>query len=1082
MLKRFPAPLAAGSDSRGKSISHPATAFHGRTPICMLLLFASGSCALIYQVCWFRQFRYFFGTSTMASAAVMAIFMGGLGWGSLVLGARADKRTRPLRYYAKLELGIGLFALLSPLLFALAKWIYIGLGGTAELGLAGASVVRLALSLMVIGVPTFLMGGTLPAAVNAVTDPKDTNRRGVGWLYGANTLGAFAGGILATFYLHERVGVRTTILLAGLLNLTVAGSALALSRGSRFPRLSPGLQKKPTRAGPALEQKSEARVDSRSFVLVSASLVGFVFLLQEMVWYRVLAPILGGSTYTISLILCAALLGIGLGGGIYPLWRRRRPPSLPAFAFTCSLEAVLVGLPLALGDRIAVWASVLHANGGSFTRLLAGWMLILGVVVILPSAVAGVQFPLLIGLMGRGRKNLGGEIGLVYVFNSAGAIAGAIAGGFGLMILLSATGTWRLAVALLALLALAGLIFSPDRAKNPLFSLLAAVLSLTALLFCWSRGPTAAWRHSGIGAGRSNLRGTENPNQVEEWLRIHRRQVVWEKDGIESNIGISDADGFKFIVNGRTDGNALTDAHTQVMGGLIGAIIHPRPERALVIGLGTGSTAGWLGVVPGMVRVDVVELEPAVAQVAARSAPVNERVLENPRVRLIYGDARELLLTTRASYDIIFSEPSNPYRAGIASLYTREFYQTALGKLNQDGLFLQWLQGYSVDEITIQRVYSTLAAVFPRVETWITGKADLILLASRDPKALNMAAIRERVNSGIFRRALRAAWRVEGLEGFLSRYLANHRFTAANAIFEGSSLNSDDRTYIEFAMARTVGRGRFNPYDIFRRLTPDQRLPEIIGPPPDWTLLEEYRANLLPEGFPIHRLLWPGGSGNSEAFSRVEALIQWYGFDRSSADYPERLRQAVEQWRGQSSPPQKPDELLMLAEWAALTGDGMGLSLGRSPTIPDPTEADVISAMYHARIGRPADATRDLIKAFERYQVNPWAQIGLMDSSLRLAYWLAGRNQTQGEQLYQALKQPFSVQALKAKRTLTAFQMSRLPGLEHHCVDALEAIEPHVYWDEGFLAARADCYSDHDHELALLAAKELARFRSQTQK
>jgi spermidine synthase len=166
-------------------------------------------------------------------------------------------------------------------------------------------------------------------------------------------------------------------------------------------------------------------------------------------------------------------------------------------------------------------------------------------------------------------------------------------------------------------------------------------------------------------------------------------------------------------VNGKVDGHSRYDAGTQVMSGLLGALLHRAPRRALVVGLGTGSTAGWLADVPGVERVDVVELEPAVAEVARRCAPVNRNALANPRLRLFFGDAREHLLTTRERYDLVVSEPSNPYRAGIASLFSRDFYHAVASRLEEGGLFLQWVQAYEVHRGQSASVYATLAAELP---------------------------------------------------------------------------------------------------------------------------------------------------------------------------------------------------------------------------------------------------------------------------------------------------------------------------------------------------------------------------------
>ncbi len=198
------------------------------TPISrvVLLVLGSGFCALVYQVTWLRMFRLVFGASTAASAAVLAIFMGGLGVGSLLLGRRADSWRRPLAAYGRLEAGIALSAALSPLLLLLVQSVYVGLGGTAQLGAGIGTSLRLLLSTLVLAVPTVLMGGTLPAVARAVERAADAGRRDLALVYGANTLGAVLGALATTFVTLQALGVRQTLWTACLVNLVLALLAL----------------------------------------------------------------------------------------------------------------------------------------------------------------------------------------------------------------------------------------------------------------------------------------------------------------------------------------------------------------------------------------------------------------------------------------------------------------------------------------------------------------------------------------------------------------------------------------------------------------------------------------------------------------------------------------------------------------------------------------------------------------------------------------------------------------------------------------------------------------------------------------
>ena len=296
------------------------------------LLFLSGMCGLVFQVSWFRELRLVFGASTAASSAVLAVFMGGLGVGNAVLGKRADRAGMPLALYAGLELSIALSAALGPLLIDVLHGLYISLGGQLALGFSVATAVRLAISALVLGIPTFLMGGTLPAAVRAVTLSDDHQRCGAAVLYGVNTLGAVVGALGSTFFALEFFGTRQTLWLACLINACTGLSALLLSRYAFRHDARASTAKNVAKAAATKRRSADDQVRPASLpahiVYVVAAIVGFAFFLMELVWYRMLSPILGGTTFTFGLILAVALTGIGLGGAAYAMFFRRKPVSL----------------------------------------------------------------------------------------------------------------------------------------------------------------------------------------------------------------------------------------------------------------------------------------------------------------------------------------------------------------------------------------------------------------------------------------------------------------------------------------------------------------------------------------------------------------------------------------------------------------------------------------------------------------------------------------------------------------------------------------------------------------------------------
>lgn len=1006
-------------------------------------MLGSGFCALVYQTTWMRQFRLIFGASTLATAAVLAIFMGGLGLGSALLGRRADNHPNPLRFYGNLELLIALSAASSqPLLWVVGK-LYIAFGGSVAMGTLLATIVRLVLSTLVLAIPTLLMGGTLPAAARAVETSDDTGRRKLALLYGLNTLGAVTGALASTFFMLETFGNRRTLFIAVLLNLIVAMAARALARNTASPE-------------PGFESPAEApqTVPAR-FVVVAAALTGFAFLLMELVWYRMLAPLLGGSTFTFGLILAMALLGIALGGTAYSLVSGRGSATAGRFALTCTLEAALIMLPYALGDRLAILANFLRVIGhAGFGGFVIGWTIVTAIVVLPAAIVAGVQFPLLIALLGRGRAEVGAHVGRAYAWNTLGAIAGSLAGGFGFLPLFTATGCWQIASFLLVATGVMAALYAM-RARERWAAICSVAMAMLAVLAGSATGPTAAWRHSGIGAGRADV--PANPNDIRRWENKQRRRLVWEADGKESAIGLIDNDDLAFLVNGKSDGGAVADASTQVMGGLVGAILHANPRSAMVIGLGTGSTAGWLGAVPSMERVNVVELEPVVLEVAKACASVNHGVLTNPKVHIRIADAREILLTSPDRYDIVFSEPSNPYRAGIASLFTHEFYEVVRTRLNRGGIFLQWVQAYDIDAETVRTIYATMGAVFPQVTTWRTNENDLLIVATGEPITIDVARLRQRVALEPYRTALHATWRVESAEGVLSHFLASDRVTRVAS--RGASLNGDDRTPIEFGFARSVGdSARFSMNQVIGlAFALGAQRPERITGTVDWQNVLVQRAS---EAKPSN------ASPSADERAHHEFAALW-----NSGNF----RGAIISWNAQGRwPPVNSAETAMLAETQAIAGDENPMPFVQALRSEDPIEADALEARVMFRNGNVAGATELLRRALVAYRTYPWAKGAIMERALHFAGVLGRTNRSNAAVLYDALERPFAAGEFEQTRRSVRLMLARmLDGCGPRTIAALQSFEPWVPWEGPVLQARADCYAQAGlRELAMVAREE----------
>ena len=1014
------------------------------------LLLGSGCCALIYQIAWIREFRLIFGASTAASAAVLAIFIGGLGLGGWLLGRRADAHPRPILFYAQLESVVAVSAALSPLLLMLVRELYVFAGGTPRLGLVAGTVGRLVLSGLVLAIPTVAMGGTLPAAARGATHYGDVRRQDVAALYALNALGAVIGCVVATFFMLEAFGNRQTLWLAAAINLLIAMLARQLDR-------SIGAAPEATATEPATREALEAQEGQApaSFVLIASGVVGFAFFLMELVWYRMLGPLLGGTVFTFSLILAIALTGIGLGGLVYALVGSNRAPSLRGFAWSCLLEAAAMATAYALGDRLAVLALVLQPLGhASFAAQVAAWTVISAIAVLPAAMIAGYQFPMLIALLGRGRTNVGRQIGLAYAANTAGAIVGSLAGGFGLLPWLSAPGAWEFATLSLVVLGAGAVALSAAwrsiRTLVPHTAVAAATLALLA-----ATGPTAVWRHSGIGAGRARLTGISSANQLKAWSNTERRMVVWDGDGTESSVALArSSSGYAFIVNGKSDGSARGDAGTQVMMGLLGPILNPNARRSLVIGLGTGSTAGWLGAIPAMERVDVVELEPLVLDVARACRDVNRDVMDNPKVHVKIGDARETLLTTTDTYDVIASEPSNPFRAGVASLFTSEYYRAASDRLTPDGLFIQWVQGYEIDSRTLRTVYATMASAFPYVETWETTVDDLVLVGSKRPLVHHTSQLAARIQEEPFRSALQDAWRVVDLNGLFAHYVAGVPLTRAIAAAPDVEINTDDRNVVEFGLARSVGLNAPGLISAIRQLAAALRAdrPQLDDPARvNWAAVDTAWVGYQVSESSMLNTLAVVREDDAERARRT-ALVSYYQSRNSVA--------AREALGGQPSVARDPNELAMLADLATESkSDAVAMPLIEQLRAVDAGEAETLLAVLRIQQARFEEAAASLERAFQDYRNNPWAVLRFKEEAVQLAQVVGSQSPALARRMFDALQSPFAVDALHDERMMARTTLARMADFKGLCRDAIGPLEANVPWTAAFLAARRECYA-----------------------
>ncbi|NTX33141.1 fused MFS/spermidine synthase [Myxococcus sp. CA033] len=706
------------------------------------LLFLSGGTALVYELVWSKYLGNVLGNSGQAHAVVLATFMGGLALGASVFGRTADRVKSPLALYGVLELGVALYALAFPyVLDALgALWLAVA-PGVPDGWRVGPRLLVAAVSLVV---PTLLMGGTLPALVRHFADSLSGVQRELARLYAVNSLGAALGVFIAGTKLVPVLGLSASAKLAAGLNLLLAVAALLLAR-RHPPALAPG------QSAPVSESTANLaypRVAVRA-ALVGVALSGFTSMLYQVTWIRLLSIVLGASTYAFTLILTAFILGIGLGS-FWLMTRAQKSDPLKLYGqMQVALVASLcVALPLYVRlphlFRSAQWMMTRSVDTWPLFQLLTFGFCCL--VLLVPTFFMGAAFPAAARVATAKVSEVGRELGGVYLWNTVGTITGSALGGLVLMPWWGMEGNFvagvvaNLAAAALAFHALPGRPSSPVRALWPV----GAVALLAAVVL----GGMSGWsvRLSGIASIRSHQKPPESYAKLVEETEKNIHPIFYRDDTF-ATVMVADypQDHLRFMkLNGKIDASNGSDVETQVIAGHLGALLHPRePKNVLLVGAGAAITAGSVLAHP-VERLDMVEIAPAVIDAARLFKEDNRNAVDDPRTRVHIDDAKTFMALAERKYDLVVSVPSNPWVAGVSGLFTRDFFQTVDRHLADDGVLVQWIHTYESNDELIRLVVRTLRDTFPHATTWL-GPHDLVLVASRKPLAFDAERLAQRM-------------------------------------------------------------------------------------------------------------------------------------------------------------------------------------------------------------------------------------------------------------------------------------------------------------------------------------------------
>lgn len=835
-------------------MGEPLNPARRRDAIFLALIFGSGFCGLMYEVVFTKLLTYVFGVTAYAVSTVLAAFMGGLALGSFLFGRVADRTRRPLVVYAVLELVIGLYCVLTPLVYPLLGELYGQLYQRYGWSPASVTLLRYGLCWGFILVPTILMGGTLPVAAKFFARAESEIGSKVSALYAINTLGAAVGTWVATYLLIDRLGLAGTIYLATALNILIAGVAVRLGKQSVAP----------SREEPQLSTATADRKHRLPAVpVVGAFMAGALALAYEVVWTHVLAQTIGNSVYAFGTMLFTFLLGIGLGSLVLarfqptadraaqwagwsqwgvalatlvllPVWDKvplvfqlaqPDPPWRAVWVFlpTAALLIAQAWLPraaragpgrsrwilrvvLALAI-VGLWLGRGQLRGRVENENAAFWVaesvrfLCTVNVLIWPTLFLGVTFPLLIRAHASGVADLGRRIGALYFCNTAGAIVGSVAAGFWLIPWLGsqlslrvlAAGNWAVGVLLVCALAPV----SARRKLQVVAVVTAAVGGLLTMVPRWDLRALSSGANVYFDSGR-----------VIDEILYYAEDV---QGGITSVV--REGDMRVLLTNGKFEGNDGDEMAAQDNFAHVPMLYTRRHDRALVIGLGTGRTLAALASYP-FAEIDAVELAPHIATAARQYfGHINAGVLDDPRVMLRLTDGRQWLQLTAREYDAITIEVSSIWFAGAANLYNREFYDQCAARLRPAGVLQQWVQLHHMRSQDLLVIFNTLRQVFPHVHLFL-GSHQGVLIASRAPLETDYAALAAYQQVPAHQPWLRHV-PLQNLFALLGTRLLDERAldNVLTNLVAASAVSTDLHPHLEYA----TPRGNFLPYDAWQR-------------------------------------------------------------------------------------------------------------------------------------------------------------------------------------------------------------------------------------------------------------------------
>jgi spermidine synthase len=766
--------------------------------------FLSGATSLVLEVAWSKELSYTLGNTLYAVATVVAAFMAGLALGSAVASLLGHRIQAPLRAYAILQFAVASFAAISIPLFRAAHPLFRLVYEATDP--STAFLIRFAVVMVFLILPTTLMGMTVPIVVGAFGRRHREYAFDGGVLYGVNTLGAVVGTFAAGFVLIPALGLWGSCVAAATVDAFIG--LLAWSRHARIGRIvdleSEALSSAAPTARPDIASPATPWTKRQLLVGLLFGVSGATALACEVAWFRLLGLTLGPSVFAFAAMLGCFLLGVGAGSGAAARWAQNtRLPGIEALALLQAVMGMAVVGGLYYLNFLPGWNFQLYGIANNWS---ANWgfavahLAVAASVVGAPCLVMGAMFPVAIRAVSEiGSRRTQPEIvvGKLYTMNTVGGIIGSLVAG---MWLLPSFGAWRLlAGAGLVSAAIAAILWavSPrlSHRRRAAHAVAVMMIAVTAATFA------PAWNRALFNQGY--YREIYTTGRMDLARRTHQK-LIFYREGVNSPVAVfNDSGEVSLRVMGKADASTNAgDLTTQLLAGHLPVLFAREPGRVAVIGYGSGISAMAALAHPPVRTLDVIEIERAVIDASSYFEHISGAPLDDPRAHLVLEDGRTHLTYTDRVYDVITSEPSNPWMAGVSNLFTVDFYRTAKDRLSTNGIFGQWIQTYEISLESFRVILASLREVFPHVVLFQSGPTDVIVLASSQQIRMDWSDLQARFETPAVHKSLERVGITSPFD--LTSFVRGGDDVLDEFLNGLTPRNTDDNAWLEYRMPRDL--------------------------------------------------------------------------------------------------------------------------------------------------------------------------------------------------------------------------------------------------------------------------------------